>query len=165
MCASRAALAARRRAPPARLQGLEVRFCAGTTAPSRAITQGGKAAGRFGSGPDRDGGAVVAPPPPPQLDAQVVGACRNLFDAVGPVTGRAVPTCVSTSCPVAHGRTRLLLTSRRPGRTRWRWAARRLARLCGLQHADPDRLPARIAHGKRLRFDFDGDRSCAPRMH
>ncbi len=101
----------------------------------------------------------------PQPDAQAVGACRNLFDAVGPVTGRAVPTCVSTSCPVAHGRTRLLLTSRRPGRTRWRWAARRLARLCGLQHADPDRLPARIAHGKRLRFDFDGDRSCAPRMH
>ncbi len=163
MRASRAALAARRRALPARLQGLEVRFCAGTTAPSRAITQGGKAARRFGSGPDRDGGLWWRQTPQP--DAQVVGACRNLFDAVGPVTGRAVPICVSTSCPVAPGKTRLLLMSRRPGRTRWRWAARRLDRLCGLQYADPDRLPARIAHGKRLRFDFDGDRSCAPRMH
>ncbi|MCS3821950.1 hypothetical protein GGP92_000621 [Salinibacter ruber] len=60
-------------------------------------------------------GAVVAPTPQP--DAQAVGACRNLFDAVGPVTGRAVPICLSTSCPVAPGRTRLLLTSRRPGCT------------------------------------------------
>lgn len=132
------------------------------SAPGRRRLRG-QLRGRFGSGPDRDGGLWWRQTPQP--DAQVVGACRNLFDAVGPVAVGGGANLRVNELPRRSREDSPSADVTTPWAYRWRWAARRLARLCGLQRADPDRLPARIAHGKRLRFDFDGDRSCAPRMH